>query len=189
MTDYSLKFLKKKPSKKYFELNQTHSNEIKSIQEIKKSATPLNGDGIFWKDKDLNFNDSVAIKTADCLSILIHNNHSHYLIHAGWKGLQRGILNKIEHFDEAIFSPSIHSCCFEVTSEFRGYFPNSPNFFKKNNSLYFDLQSEAVNQLKNISPDSKIKTNKKCTYCASENFHSFRRDKTKQRNYTLVTKL
>ena len=189
MTNYSIMFLKKKPNKKYFELNQTHSSKIQSLTEIKNTSTLRTGDGIFWKDKDLSKNEAIAIKTADCLSILIHQDHSHYLIHAGWRGLQKGILKNIHNFKEAVFLPSIRPCCFEVTNEFIDYFPNSSNFHKKNNRLYFDLQAEAFSQLKEISPKSKITTNNKCTYCAPENFHSFRRDKTKQRNYTLITKL
>ena len=155
MTSYRINFFQQVPKCAYYEVDQIHSNIICPISEIKNSPALLSGDGIFWHDNDLEQNESIAIKTADCLSILVHNGSEHYLIHAGWRGIYNGILRQINNFNEVIFYPSIMSCCFEVTDEFLQHFPSSRNFSKIQGKLYFNLQAEAVDQLKKSQAEEK----------------------------------
>lgn len=184
---YNVSFLKEKPTSLFFEVNQTHSNIIVSLNEVKKSKSLISADGISWRDEDFNLQDGIAIKTADCLSIFIQGECQYYLLHAGWRGLKNKILSNIHAPLSATIFPSIKKCCFEVSPDFYKNFQNSLNFSLKNGKIYFDMVSEARQQLEKISPNIKFSIDANCTFCSKKNFHSFRRDKTDLRNYTLVT--
>jgi len=68
---------------------QTHSN---NIVEIKTGNEDLqNCDGVFTFNK----NDfSLGIQTADCAAICFYDNKKYGIIHAGWRGLVNGIIEK-----------------------------------------------------------------------------------------------
>ena len=73
-----------------FSMLQTHSTNLKVVKE--KKVVYNNTDGIFSTKK---FN-VLKIKTADCLPIFFfHKNHNIFgAVHAGWKGLKDGIIEK-----------------------------------------------------------------------------------------------
>jgi hypothetical protein len=172
-----------RPSFSFLEVKQTHSNLI-----ISSAQLPNEGDGIItlWD----NLSTPLLIKTADCMPIIIEGEEGACFIHAGWKGLNLGILKnpiiKSIKPTSAFIGPSIHSCCFEVSEDFLENFSQSPYFSKKNSSYYFDLINEAKDQLMN---EYSIKTQSSpiCT-CCNLNYHSYRRDKTIQRNFNVYRK-
>ena len=186
-TSYELAFLKKKPCAAFYEVKQVHSNKIVALKEIKNSPNLIKADGIFWTKEQLLPGESIAIKTADCLSVYIESSTGFYLIHAGWRGVHKNIFSKIENPVAIRILPSIKKCCFEVTSEFFEHFPGSRNFTSKDEKIFFNLESEVVNQISQRFPSVKFDIDSRCTFCAKEKFHSFRRDKTTLRNYTLIT--
>ncbi len=186
-TSYELTFLKEKPSLPFYEVEQIHSNKIVSLNEIKNSPNQIEADGIFWSKEQLLYGESIAIKTADCLSVYIESSTGYYLIHAGWRGVKKNIFTNIDSPQNIHILPSIKQCCFEVTSEFHNYFPCGSNFKMKNDKFFFDLTGKVMRQVLGISPSAKFNIDPRCTYCSKENFHSFRRDKTILRNYTLIT--
>ena len=176
----------------YFEVKQTHSNKIIALDVIKSNKEYLiEADGISWNNSELSKGESIAIKTADCLSIILLGKDKNYLVHAGWRGVYLGILNNIKLLGvtEAIFLPSILDCCYEVGSDFLEYFPGSSFFFKRKGKIFFNLQKEAISRISESNRQIYIKTFSTCTYCSDKNLHSFRRDKTTSRNYTLVTRV
>ena len=179
-------------NKNYYEVKQTHSNKIVSLNEIKiNQGSLIEADGICWEDNELSKGESIAIKTADCLSILLMGKNKNYLVHAGWRGVHQGILKNVNLFEviEAIFFPSILDCCYEVQPDFSKYFNDSPFFFKRRSNIFFNLQKEAISRINKSNPQIKIEAFNICTCCSEKNLHSFRRDKTTSRNYTLVTKV
>jgi polyphenol oxidase len=164
-----------KPSIEMRHVRQTHSTII--LQNPINSDIEADGIVILKSEQT-----PIAIKTADCLPILINGEEGVALIHAGWRGLADGILgNPIIRTikpQSAFIGPCIHECCFEVTAEFQAHFPHQ---LIRNN--HFNLVSEAMAQIKTHYQITAVDS-QECT-CCSKKYHSFRRDKTSQRIWNL----
>jgi YfiH family protein len=174
----------KKPEMEFLHVTQVHGTDI-----VSRDTLPCEADGLFvsWEE----FEQPLAIKTADCLPVVVEGEKGVVFLHAGWRGLADGILKRSEISmikpQRVFIGPSIHKCCFEVTSEFKDHFKNSPNFETREGKLFFDLQNEARDELRNIYPNLLVGISSICTSC-NEKFHSYRRDKTKERNWNLYIK-
>lgn len=166
--------------------HQTHSNKI--IEYKGKDISSEEVDGIMSSYNDLK-GLALAIKTADCMPIVLLGKTHVVFLHAGWRGLADGILkhpliHNIKPF-YAFIGPSIVRQSFEVESDFKQHFDET-NFYEKSGKLYFDLQKEAKDQIYQsyngvtvVSCDVDTMQNKK--------FHSYREDKTQKRNWNLFT--
>ena len=172
-----------------FSMCQTHSTNIKIVNENKVIYN--NTDGIFSSEK----RNILKIKTADCLPIFfMHKDHYFFgVVHAGWKGLKDGIIEKSIHFIkknvndfkniEVFIGPSISKKNYEVQKEFIGYFGS--DFIEKiDNKLFCNLKGIAKYQLRKFGLKNIIDVNQ-CTY-ENINYHSFRRDKTSKRMIGLI---
>jgi polyphenol oxidase len=173
-----------RPTFPFHQVTQVHGVEIVPLEDI-----PCEADGIVVKWK--NYKNPLAIKTADCLPIIFEGETGVVFLHAGWKGLAQGILQRVEIQSitplTAYIGPSIHSCCFEVSEDFKQNFPQSIFFEQRNGKLYFNLQAEAEKIIKDLFPHLMITTSKDCT-CCHPMYHSYRRDKTNQRNWNIYIK-
>lgn len=163
---------------------QVHGTDIVSLETL-----PCEADGLIVSIED--FNKPLAIKTADCLPVVIEGSKGVVFLHAGWRGLANGILAKPEisviNPQRVFIGPSIHECCFEVAADFQGNFPGSPFFSKNGEKFFFNLQEEAKRKLREIYPSLLIQIAPICT-CCDKAFHSYRRDKTTERNWNLYIK-
>jgi YfiH family protein len=163
---------------------QVHGTDIVSLETL-----PCEADGLVvsWND----FDKPLAVKTADCMPIVLEGEKGVIFLHAGWRGLANGILDRPEidmiHPQRVLIGPSIHDCCFEVSADFGDNFPDSPNFHKTGSTFHFNLQEEAKRLLKSRFPNLLIQISPICT-CCNENFHSYRRNKTTERNWNLYIK-
>ena len=87
----------------FFFLKQVHSAEIIEFSTALNSRE-IEADGIYINSS--NFSDfCIGIQTADCLPIVLLNKGHFCLIHAGWRGLQSGIISaatKFGNFTKAI---------------------------------------------------------------------------------------
>jgi polyphenol oxidase len=173
-----------KPSLDFLHAHQVHGTDIVSPETL-----PAEADGIMVSWDDLNI--PLAIKTADCLPIVIEGEKGVVFLHAGWRGLAQGILKKPEVSlispTRVLIGPSIQKCCFEVSSEFRDHFPHSSHFSERAGQLYFDLQEEAKTQLHALFPTLIVEFAPLCTSC-DLTLHSYRRNKTQERNWNLYIK-
>jgi YfiH family protein len=175
----------KKPEVDFLQAKQVHGAKIASLSEL-----PCDADGIIVPWNDLV--KPIAIKTADCLPIVIEGENGVVCLHAGWRGLHLGILRQkqIESVKplRAFIGPSIHVCCFEVTSEFKHHFPGNKNVQEREGKLFFDLQQEARDQLRECFPNLLVEVSPICT-CCNSHLHSYRRDKPLiERNWNLYIK-
>tara|TARA_Y100000768_G_scaffold216809_1_gene163435 strand:- start:4180 stop:4770 length:591 start_codon:yes stop_codon:yes gene_type:complete len=174
-----------RPELDIIHVKQEHTSIIKEYTS--ESLEDIVADGIITTFECLS-NKALAIKTADCLPILFLGDKV-ALVHAGWKGLANGILDhKLltqESWSHILIGPSIHH--YEVQPDFKDNFPNSPHFSQRNKALFFNLQAEALDQLKELFPQSKIEDTRVCTWKNSR-YNSYRRDKTKQRNWNIFIK-
>lgn len=160
---------------------QVHSDKVIFLE----NSTNLEGDAILTAKKNI----PIGIKTADCVPILVWNKDIIGAIHAGWRGLSLGIIQKtIKNIRDiskskikAYVGPSAKECCYEVGKEFKHLFLDIKAL---NEKFYFDTQKEAIRQLydeglKDIIIDSR------CTICSNE-LYSYRRDKTDKRMFFTI---
>ena len=151
----NLEFVRKKISKKaknIFLLHQIHSNKFIFIDEKYNKKLKPKADAIITNQRYL----PIAILTADCVPILICDNKKKMIgiIHAGWKGAYKGIIDRVIKFMikkgcklknlTIALGPSISVKNYEVKEDFRKKFlkkdKKNLKYFKiKRNKLYFDL--------------------------------------------------
>ena len=174
-------------SKPEFELYQ--AKQVHGIDIVPTSQLPCEADGITssWASSENGF----AIKTADCMPILIQGRKGFVFLHAGWRGLADGILKSDEIQSiiplNAFIGPCIQECCFEVSKDFQSNFLKSSQFKNNHHKYFFNLPAEAEIQLKDLYPMIEVLDSKTCT-CCEQKFHSYRRDKTPQRNWNIFLK-
>ncbi len=167
--------------------NQTHS---KNICFSNKPGQIDNCDGVFTSNPRL----ACLIKVADCMPIFFaHQSLSFYgVIHAGWKGLTRGILkgtptlfieHKLKLNDIDIYiGPSIQKCCFEVSKDIIDKFPSWSIKPNRSGKFKVNLQKIAFEELKAMGYNKKrIKINSDCSFCKKNYYYSYRRDGEKTR--------
>ena len=171
------------------DINLQHVTQVHGTDIVSLDTLPCEADGLFvsWKE----FNAPLAIKTADCLPVVIEGAHGVVFLHAGWRGLAHSIFNKAEinmiEPQRVFIGPSIHKCCFEVSAEFHNHFPQSTHFEIRESKIFFDLQNEARDEIRKNFPNLLVGISPICTSC-NKDFHSYRRDKTKERNWNIYLK-
>ena len=126
----------------------------------------------------------VAVKTADCVPILLIDDRHHAVaaVHAGWRGtVARIVGNAVEAMRgrfgtlpadlEAAIGPGIGKCCYEVGPEVAAE-------FGKQGRAHIDLPEANRRQLMEagVTPE-RIYASSLCTMCRPEEFDSFRRDR------------
>ena len=109
-------------------------------------------------------------------------------IHAGWKGLKKGILNKFfenkKYLTKNIkvsIGPHARNCCYKVTEEMKYIFPNHVK--NTNSQYYMDMTRFVTDYLDQLSIEYED-----CGFCTicNDNFYSYRRDGTHKRQYSFV---
>jgi hypothetical protein len=164
-------------------LNQVHGNKIICIDTPPLS---LIADGSFARTPK----KVCVVMTADCLPLLI-TNHTGTIVaalHAGWRGLARGIIEEgfkiLQRFDQDLLvwlGPAICQQAFEVGPEVREEFINADS--EAANAF---IPSPSGRWLADIYELARIRLRKLgitaiyggdfCTYTDSKRFFSYRRD-------------
>lgn len=173
-----------RPTKDMLQVKQVHGTDIATPETI-----PCEADGLVvsWED----FSSPLAIKTADCMPIVIEGEKGIVFLHAGWRGLAQGILKRPETSliapQRVFIGPCIHKCCFEVSEDFQENFKRSPNFIRLEGKLYFDLPQEAKKILREVFIGLRVEIAPVCT-CCNPVYNSYRRNQTTERNWNLYIK-
>jgi len=189
--DKNLKIVCKKircSKKKLLLLHQIHSNKFHFINNKNKIyKKKFIGDALITNAKNI----ALGVLTADCIPIFIYDKKLKIIsaIHAGWKGVYKGIVqNVIKFFLKkgskpknlyAIVGPSITEKNYEVQKDFLSRFlkkdKKSIRFFKtRKNKTYFGLNNYVYNQLKE-NGIKNLELIKKDTFDKKNNFFSARR--------------
>lgn len=169
------------PEFEHLKIKQTHSDIVLHEDQC---ATEQMGDGIYG--------DSMvpkAILTADCVPVVLIGADSHVVIHAGWRGLAQNIVGHPAVVAlkpiYAFIGPHIRPEHYEVQSDFLVNFPNHQEAFSVHNGkIYFNLEYVLTSQLKALYPNIVIEDCGLCTF-RDLKFHSYRRDKTTNRNWNV----
>jgi YfiH family protein len=126
----------------------------------------------------------VAVKTADCMPILLADERLRAVaaVHAGWRGTAARIVqaavsamgsrfgSRPEDLHAAI-GPGIGACCYEVGPEVMEQFGGQGRG-------RLDLEAGNRRQLEESGVTAaRIYASHLCTMCRKEQFHSFRRDR------------
>lgn len=187
-------------------LKQSHTNKVVTLEENDKVGDSkfIDCDGIITNLKG----KTLVVRTADCQSIFLYDPKNKVIgnVHSGWKGTLNTIIlnaidlmvNKYNCSKEDIiccFNPSILGCHFEIGNDvytmFKDKFDYIDNFICDKKTIngeekfYLDLLKFNVDLLKKNGINN-IHTKEVCTYCNSK-CHSYRRDKTKLRNGSIIT--
>jgi len=175
-------------------MNQVHGTSVQVINDYVDEPIE-NTDALFTRSNKV----SLAIMSADCLPIAIANSEGTKiaLIHAGWRGLSSGIIEKtLKMFDldnkelKAWLAPCISQKEYQVGNDVYEAFITldeaSVKSFKKLNSekWLLDLQAQATRILEKF--EVSVSQSNYCTYNDEELFYSYRRDKTDKRVLTLL---
>jgi hypothetical protein len=170
------------------------------VMELDPSLTPKVADAVITD----RFDVLIGIKVADCVPVLVFDTRNLVIgaVHAGWRGTAKGILrktiNQLEYRyrsrpEDLLISigPSIKECCYEVNSDvFESVIKESGpgEYYSKNGDKYrIDLQE--ANKLQAVSvgvPIEQITSINECTHCAEDKYHSYRRDKSKNRQGAFI---
>lgn len=185
-------------------LDQIHSATIHAAPASPHPVLPA-GDGLI----SLHSQQIIAVKTADCLPILIHHPKGVLALHAGWKGLATNIVGEALRtvqrlawdFSELEFAlgPCLSLGAFEVGPELLAAFRQEAYQMSDLEFAYasskghsdrwhLDLSGLAVLQLYRCGISaSKISVIRTCTKSSSQRWHSFRRDGVKAgRNWSWI---
>ncbi len=184
-------------SNKIFLVKQTHSNKFIFLNKKSKIKTrSISVDAIVSEKKRV----PIAILTADCVPILIYDNHKEIIaaIHAGWRGAYKNIIKKVIQFMVKIgcnpkdmvaaIGPAISKKNYEVQLEFKKKFlkkdkKNIKFFNTKKNKINFDLKAYVKNQIK-LTLVNKIDSINIDTFDQKNNFFSARKSlKLKEDDY------
>jgi len=183
-------------------LKQVHGVDIIEIREPlgQNVSLSLKADAWITDQKD----QILAIKTADCVPILIGNSHGVIAaVHAGWRGSGEGLLAKVlrcleENWqaklsDLAIaLGPAICGNCYEVGEEVISGLPEASWRPHLNGKFLLDLKKLNVLQAMEMGvPAGNIQVHPQCTLCEEKFYFSHRGalrrgEKGTGRNYSWV---
>jgi YfiH family protein len=125
---------------------------------------------------------TLTVRTADCLpAVLVSSSHGIALVHAGWRGLAAGILERATRgFPDpaaltALLGPAIGPCCFEVGPEVAAAFPHALRRPPRSAKAHVDLVGAARTRLAGAGvPEESIHASGICTRCHQHLLHSHR---------------
>lgn len=178
-------------------LNQVHGTEVLNADEF--FHYPATADAAMTTKKGR----VLAIMTADCLPVVVADSEGRIIgaAHAGWRGLQAGILEKLvrqmrEQFSTAVFQawigPAISQAVFEVGAEVYEAFTETDAalaaFFKVGEVVgkYFaDLPGIAQHKLKQCGVQN-VELSGECTYLQENTYFSYRRANPTGRMVTIA---
>ena len=187
-----------------FYLEQIHSADVISVRKTPDQNCLGKADAIVTDVSGI----MIGVKTADCIPLLAcglgeKGRPVIASIHAGWRGVLRGIIQNTMHVMVTefgcmagqinfVFGPCLRVKNFEFGFDdiallekrypqeivFQDYLPERPRL---------DLVATAKNILMNLGCDAqKIHDINLCTYERQDLFHSYRRGKLKGRQFSFV---
>lgn len=171
-------------SERWAHARQVHEAEAVQIGKADLTGARPRADALITKEIGL----PVAVFAADCVPIALIGRDVVGAVHAGWRGLARGVIDSAVKMARpngpaepmtAVMGPSIGPCHYEVGPEvperFRRRYPSAPEFSSQvRKKLHFDLWGAARWQLSRAGV-SITQNDPPCTMCESR-FYSYRRE-------------
>ena len=183
----------------FFTPNQVHSSRVYFLSDLSDrsdSSDKKEGDAIVSRQKGI----LLAVRTADCVPLLVYDpiNKAVAAIHAGWRGLNAGIIeNSIKMMQEKFLTdpknlvvalgPALCPGCFEIGPEvaeaFRKKFGNRITVTSGKKDRYFvDLRKGCELALgDNGVMEEHLEFLPYCTACHRDLFYSYRNGDKEER--------
>lgn len=192
------------PGYRLKELKQVHSDIVRLSSRVPSVRAPyeepvMEGDGIILDETGT----LAVIKTADCTPLFFRDSDYTVggVVHVGWQGLYKGIEKKLTALLEkrsvppgrlhVYLGPAIEKTCYEVGPDLyekfslKGY---GKRIFSKKNGLmetgretgkyWMDVREGISLSLEEMGvPVQRITKSRLCTFCETDRFPSYRRDK------------
>jgi polyphenol oxidase len=161
-------------------VGQVHGS---SIQSVTRSGHEAGRDALLTVTPGV----TLAVATADCMSLLYSAPGAVAAVHAGWRGAAAGLPAAALHAlcaaagvpplaVRVALGPCIRACCYEIGPEVARRFPAS-TVRTVERSLYLDLPGVARIQLLEAGlPPESFQDTGACTACEREWYFSHRRD-------------
>jgi polyphenol oxidase len=155
------------------------------VQYVDKEGYSGESDGMITDKPGLG----LVISAADCTSIYIYDYHRKIIaaVHAGWRGTQKNIVEKIltrltddykcSPDSMAVYiAPSISHAVYEVDSDVASQFSDK-YLDRKGDKYLLDVSGKNYDAVKEFGiPEDNIQYSSLCTYQMKDFFHSYRRD-------------
>jgi YfiH family protein len=187
------KMLESKRKLHFIVAEQTHSDNITVIRELKTRGWDSLNDAI--EDCDALITDMkgvvLTILTADCVPILLYDKEKKVVaaVHAGWKGTKMEIAAKTVRKMQEVFgsvpedivagiAPAIGRCCYEVGEEVAKHFFDLPEGYTQKGEKYM-LDLPYINKYQLLESGLKeehIEMSGICTACETQRFFSYRKE-------------
>lgn len=187
-----------KSAKKIYLPIQKHTDHVTLLTE---SMTPLVADAVITKRDDV----VIGVQSADCVPILVYERLNSIIaaVHAGWRGTAQGILKKVLNILKNDFSgkaedvfvaigPSIMECCYNVGAEVVESIKEATGAGEYTSIVdgrwHVNLVNSNALQAMSCGVEKKnIWRADRCTSCQPDQFFSFRKTGTKQRQGAFIT--
>lgn len=178
-------------------LKQVHGT---GVIEAKRDGSTPEADAVITSESDL----VCCVLTADCLPVFLSSRSGRVVAvaHAGWRGLAAGVLeNTVASFPVsgeqivAWLGPAIGPCHFQVGTEVRDAFLGASgeesaalescfSADREPGKYHADLYGLATAKLTNLGVE--VSGGGYCTYCESDRFYSYRRQRNTGRMASLI---
>jgi YfiH family protein len=166
-------------------LRQVHGKAISVLHRGDDSGVLTQGDGWITDRRGA----VIGVVVADCLPVWIwaRSGKAAGVFHAGWRGLEAGILgDAVAEFSrsfslrpgdlEARVGPHAGACCYRVGDDVAGRFRRS-SLRLRGGEVFLDLGAEARTQLLGAGLGSDaVAVAFDCTVCRPGLFYSYRRE-------------
>jgi polyphenol oxidase len=181
---------------RFFEYVGIKESQIAFTDQIHSTNVKMTIQSGIYKHTDAIITDRpnlfLAIQTADCFPIFAFHPRKKIVaaIHAGWRGAQRGIVDKTVSQIQTQFNldlsellvvigPGLQKECFEVENDVYDLFDNKYVLRTgKENKRLLNLEAYLIDTLKKQGvPSQNIHSTGICTKCCADEYYSFRRDK------------
>lgn len=177
-------------------VKQVHGSTILVAERPDPAFGEMPADGLITKTSGL----VLGIRTADCVPVFFWDPVLKVagIAHGGWKGVKDGIINQMLKIFEkkcgtkmgdlrVAIGPSIRRCCYEVGSEFLGYFPGF--YSGKGAKGRLDLVGVITSRLlKRGILAGHIEDTGLCTVCENKKFFSYRMEnQTQERILSVIS--
>ena len=172
-----------------FDLEEPYGLEIASMEQSHSDISlEVHNPGKYKADALITKKSKLAlvVKTADCMPVIVTDEEKIGVIHIGWKGLENKIFHKtILNFNlsqlKVSIGPHAQKCCYEVKEDLKLKF--SKYCINDGNKIYLDLSMQIKEFC--IKNNIDIEISKICTI-ENKKYNSYRRNKTKNRQRSLV---
>jgi copper oxidase (laccase) domain-containing protein len=133
----------------------------------------------------------LAVKTADCMPIMLSDAKELGVIHMGWRSAESGILNNISRGlsgYKAAAGVGLRKCCYKVGEDFRRI-KAFEGYLSEKDGLYFDPIGFIRDSLMaaGLEEHNFLDTGI-CSVCQGERFFSYRRGAAHDRTLSFILK-